>query len=157
LDAAGAVAVLTVIGPAQVAGRILVRAFTAEGPVRPLGSAIMIVFPIVVMGLALTPPKVILLAAVAAFYSAANGMITIVRGMAVPEMVKRESYGAVNGSLVGPMNVMSALAPLWGGTAVTGEQRLRGLFSPPVSRDRSRCGQGSGLRLLSRDKSMPWT
>lgn len=39
-------------------------------------------------------------------------MITIVRGIAVPEMVTREAYGAVNGSLVAPMNVMQAAAPL---------------------------------------------
>jgi predicted MFS family arabinose efflux permease len=112
LDSVGAVAVLTVIGPAQVAGRILVRAFASEAPIRTLGSAIVIVFPIAVMGFAFAPPEVLVIAAVAVFYGAANGMITIVRGMAVPEMVSRDGYGAVNGSLVGPMNMMSALAPL---------------------------------------------
>ena len=39
-------------------------------------------------------------------------MITIVRGLAVPEMVSLEAYGAVNGSLVAPMNIMQAIAPL---------------------------------------------
>jgi hypothetical protein len=39
-------------------------------------------------------------------------MITIVRGLAVPEMVTRRAYGAVNGSLVAPMNLMQAVAPL---------------------------------------------
>lgn len=112
LDTTGTVAILTVIGPAQVAGRILVRAFAAEAPVRSLGSAIVIVFPLAVIGFALAPPELLVIAAVAAFYGAANGMITIVRGMAVPEMVTRDGYGAVNGSLVAPMNVMTALAPL---------------------------------------------
>jgi MFS family permease len=112
LDAAGAVLVLTVIGPAQVAGRILIRAFAAEAPVRSLGSAIVIVFPLAVIGFAVAPPEVLVIAAIAAFYGAANGMITIVRGMAVPEMVTRDGYGAVNGSLVAPMNIMTALAPL---------------------------------------------
>ncbi|MCO6388897.1 MULTISPECIES: MFS transporter [unclassified Aliihoeflea] len=112
LDSAGTVIVLAVIGPAQVVGRILVRAFAAEAPVRRLGSIIVVVFPLAVIGFAFAPPEVTTIAAVAAFYGAANGMITIVRGMAVPEMISREGYGAVNGSLVGPMNIMTALAPL---------------------------------------------
>jgi hypothetical protein len=80
--------------------------------VRSVGSAIVIVFPLAVIGFAFAPPQVLVIAAVAAFYGAANGVITIVRGMAVPEMVTRDGYGAVNGSLVAPMNIMSALAPL---------------------------------------------
>lgn len=112
LDSASVVTVLAVIGPAQVAGRIAVRAFAPEAPVRWLGSMIVIVFPIAVIGFALAPPHVMTIAAVAAFYGAANGMITIVRGTAVPEMVTRHAYGAVNGSLVAPMNLMQAIAPL---------------------------------------------
>lgn len=112
LNSAEAVAVLTVIGPAQVAGRILVRAFASEVPVRRIGSAIVIVFPLAVIGLSLAPPQMLVVAAVAAVYGGANGMITIVRGMAVPEMVSRDGYGAVNGSLVAPMNLTAALAPL---------------------------------------------
>ncbi|WP_274628092.1 MFS transporter [Arvimicrobium flavum] len=112
LDSTGAVAVLTVIGPAQVAGRFLIGAFAPDAPLRWLGSAIVVVFPFAVIGFALAPPDVLVIAAVAVFYGAANGMITIVRGMAVPEMVSRDGYGAINGSLVAPMNVMTALAPL---------------------------------------------
>lgn len=63
---------------------------------------------------------------VAAFYGGANGITTIVRGMAVPEIVTRDGYGAVNGSLVAPMNVMTALAPLGARAALAGERRLRG-------------------------------
>ncbi len=112
LDLAGVVTVLAVIGPAQVAGRVVIRAFASEAPVRKLGSAIVIVFPLAVIGFAYAPAEVAVLAPIAAFYGAANGMITIVRGLAVPEMVSREAYGAVNGSLVAPMNIMQAVAPL---------------------------------------------
>jgi predicted MFS family arabinose efflux permease len=112
LDSTGVVMVLAVIGPAQVAGRLLIRAFAAEASVRTLGSAIVIVFPLAVVGFALAPPQVAVIASVAACYGAANGMITIVRGLAVPEMVTRDAYGSVNGSLVAPMNLMQALAPL---------------------------------------------
>ncbi|KQZ79013.1 MFS transporter [Mesorhizobium sp. Root157] len=111
LDTRGAVTVLAVIGPAQVAGRIAIGALAAEAPVRKLGSFIVVVFPLAILGFAFAPPQTLLLAAIAAFYGAANGMITIVRGVAVPEMVSREAYGAVNGSLVAPMNMVTALAP----------------------------------------------
>lgn len=111
LDSKGAVAVLAVIGPAQVAGRIAIRWLAAEAPVRKLGSAIVVVFPLAVLGFAFAPPQTLLIAAIAAFYGAANGMITIVRGVAVPEMISREAYGAISGSLVAPMNIVTALSP----------------------------------------------
>ncbi len=112
LGSSGVVMVLAVIGPAQVVGRVLIRAFASEAPVRKLGSAIVVVFPLAIVGFAFAPPAALVMASVAAFYGAANGMITIVRGLAVPEMVTREAYGAVNGSLVAPMNLMQAGAPL---------------------------------------------
>ena len=104
--------VMAVIGPAQVVGRIAIMTFAPRAPVKAIGSAIVIVFPLAVIGLSYAPPDVAAIAAIAAFYGAANGMITIVRGIAVPEMVTRQAYGAVNGSLVTPMNLMQAAAPL---------------------------------------------
>ncbi|RUM98250.1 MFS transporter [Pseudaminobacter arsenicus] len=112
LDAAGVVTVMAVIGPAQVIGRIAIMAFASRAPVKAIGSVVVIVFPLAVIGLSFAPPEVSVIAAIAAFYGAANGTITIVRGIAVPEMVTRQAYGAVNGSLVAPMNFMQAAAPL---------------------------------------------
>jgi predicted MFS family arabinose efflux permease len=112
LDATGVVMVMATIGPAQVAGRVLVWAFASEAPVRTIGSMIVAVFPAAVAAFALAPAETLMLAAVAACYGAANGMITIVRGMAIPEMVSREAYGAINGALVGPMNLVQAISPL---------------------------------------------
>lgn len=39
-------------------------------------------------------------------------MITIVRGLMVPEMISKDAYGAINGALVAPMNIMLAVSPL---------------------------------------------
>ena len=50
LDSSGVVMVLAVIGPAQVAGRVVILAFASEAPARKLGSAIVIVFPLAVSG-----------------------------------------------------------------------------------------------------------
>lgn len=55
LDTTGVVTVLAVIGPAQVAGRILVMVVGANAPVRKIGSAISIVFLIAVAGFAWAP------------------------------------------------------------------------------------------------------
>jgi MFS family permease len=62
LDAAGVVIVLAVIGPAQVAGRVLIRVFASGAPVRTLGSAIVIVFPLAVIGFSFAPPEVAVIA-----------------------------------------------------------------------------------------------
>ncbi|MGE0502363.1 MAG: MFS transporter [Rhizobiaceae bacterium] len=112
LDAPGVVAVMAVIGPAQVAGRIVVWLFAPRAPVRAVGSAVVLVFPLAVAAIWLAPPDMLLLATVAIAYGAANGIMTIVRGLAVPEMVSRDAYGAVNGALLGPMHLAQALAPL---------------------------------------------
>jgi predicted MFS family arabinose efflux permease len=112
LDSAGVVTVLAVIGPAQVAGRLLIMVLAPNAPVRKVGSIIVIVFPLAVVGFAWAPPSIPALAVIAACYGGANGMITIVRGLVVPEMISRHAYGAINGALIAPMNVMLAVAPL---------------------------------------------
>ena len=38
--------------------------------------------------------------------------MTIVRGIAVPEMVSKEAYGAINGALIVPMTIARAFSPL---------------------------------------------
>lgn len=112
LHPAGVVTVLAVIGPAQVAGRILVMLFAAKASIRRVGSTIVIVFPLAVLGFAWAPPNVLLISVVAAAYGTANGILTIVRGFMVPEMISQDAYGAINGALVAPMNVTLAVAPL---------------------------------------------
>jgi predicted MFS family arabinose efflux permease len=112
LSSAGTVAVLTVIGPAQVAGRVVVWLLAAKAPVRTVGSVIVAVFPLTILGFAYAPTEVVVMGAIAVLYGAANGMMTIVRGLAVPEMVGRHAYGAINGALTAPMHMVQALAPL---------------------------------------------
>lgn len=112
LSSAGAVAVLSVIGPAQVAGRVVVVAFGGRAPIRIVGSVTVIVFPLAILCFAFAPPEVLMLSAVACVYGAANGIATILRGTSVPEMISNTHYGAINGSLVGPMNMTTALVPL---------------------------------------------
>jgi hypothetical protein len=69
-------------------------------------------FPIALALLLLLPPSFASLLVFAAIYGAANGILTIVRGIAVPEMLTREAYGAINSVLAIPATIAKASAPL---------------------------------------------
>ncbi|MFG1375992.1 MFS transporter [Xanthobacter autotrophicus] len=102
---------MAIIGPTQVAGRIAVSVFAPRAPVRLIGSCAVLAFPVAILALAWLPPSFTLVAAIMALYGSANGIMTIVRGLAVPEMLTRQAYGAVNGALAAPAMLARALAP----------------------------------------------
>jgi hypothetical protein len=79
--------------------------------VRAIGAVSLAIFPAGLAMLVLLPPTFATLAGFAVICGAANGVITIVRGLVVPEMLTRESYGAINGVLALPANIAKALAP----------------------------------------------
>lgn len=110
-EATTVVTAIAVIGPAQVAGRIIIWAFAPRASVRRIGTLIVAIFPLSLLAFDLIPQSLALLALVAAFYGGANGIMTIVQGMAVPEMLTRKAYGAINGILTAPALVAKAVAP----------------------------------------------
>ena len=112
LDPVEVVQSLAVIGPAQVAGRVLITLFASRAPMRVIGSVVISVFPFVFFLLARPSPSFGLVAVLVAAYGLSNGIFTIVRGLVVPEMVSRHAYGAINGLLVLPMAVGRAIAPV---------------------------------------------
>ncbi|WP_127089404.1 MFS transporter [Aquabacter cavernae] len=111
-DTGTVVSAMAIIGPAQVAGRIAIWVFAPKASVRLIGCCVVVAFPLALIILEATPPSFALVACVAALYGGANGIMTIVRGLAVPEMVTREAYGAVNGVLAAPATVSRAIAPV---------------------------------------------
>ncbi len=104
------VTAIAVIGPAQVLGRIVLMAFGRRFSAAVAGRIAFIAFPVSVL-LLIALPGTAGLFAFAAIYGAANGIITIVRGLVVPELLGREAYGAINGALTLPANVARAAAP----------------------------------------------
>lgn len=112
MSEAAAVTVIAVIGPAQVAGRVAVWGLAPRAPVRIVGSLVVGIFPLALLGFASLPPDLAVMAAVALAWGGTNGILTIVRGMAVPELLTRQAYGAINGALTAPVLVAMALAPL---------------------------------------------
>jgi len=111
-DSATVVTVIALLGPAQVAGRIAVWGIAERASVRAIGKVVVLAFPIALLLLLLLPPTFASLAAFATLYGAANGILTIVRGIAVPEMLTREAYGAINSVLAIPATIAKASAPL---------------------------------------------
>lgn len=112
LDSATVVAVLALIGPAQVAGRIAVWRLASQAPVRQIGRAVTLMLPLVVALLLVLPPGFAPLAVFAVLYGAANGITTIVRGVVVPEMLTRSAYGTVSSLLSIPATIARACGPL---------------------------------------------
>ena len=102
---------MAVIGPAQVVGRIAIWVFASGVQIRVIGSLVVLAFPLVFLGLMVTPPVFPAVALIVATYGAANGIMTIVRGLVVPEMLTRDAYGAINGALAVPTIVAKAAAP----------------------------------------------
>ncbi len=105
------VAALAVIGPAQVAGRIVLLAWRDSLTAATVGRVATTMFPASILMLIVFPASITALFLAAAVYGAANGVFTIVRGTAVPELMWKEGYGAINGALTFPANVAKAIAP----------------------------------------------
>jgi MFS family permease len=102
---------VAIIGPMQVVGRIGLMCFSARLETREIGMAVMVLFPAAILALLFFPPTLLSLGLVATLYGAGNGIMTIVRGIAVSDLIGRTHYGAINGALTVPTNVAKALAP----------------------------------------------
>lgn len=103
---------IALFGPAQVAGRIVLLALGRRTGAVPVGRFAFTVLPASLL-LLLLPSSPADLFVFYLLFGAANGVGTVVRGTAVPELLWRESYGAINGALTLPTNLARAVAP-WG-------------------------------------------
>jgi predicted MFS family arabinose efflux permease len=106
------VATMAVIGPAQVLARILW--FTIGREVRPatMGIVITTAFPASVVVLMFAGTSSVALILFAIVYGGANGMMTILRGTIVQDVMWTEGYGAVSGLLSMPSNIAKGIAPI---------------------------------------------
>ena len=102
---------MSVIGPMQVAGRIVLMSLG-----RRMSSAVAgrIVFSLMVLAMAvlwLLPTTAAVAIGFCALYGTANGVMTIVRATIVPELLTSEAYATVNGAMYMPATVAKAIAP----------------------------------------------
>ena len=86
----------------QVAGRVVLMCFSTRLETREIGTAVMVLLPTALLTLLLLPHTLLWLGVVATLYGAGNGIMTIVRGIAVADLLGRDYYGALNGALTMP-------------------------------------------------------
>jgi hypothetical protein len=112
LDAATAVAIGTLFGPAQVFARVCELAFARNlHPLMVARFAVsLLVFGFVL--LALLKFSVALALTFAVLFGIANGLITITRGAVPLALFGPVGYGRLVGRIAGPSLVMQALAPV---------------------------------------------
>ena len=111
MDSGTVVAILAIIGPVQVAGRVVIVAFGKNLSARTIGSFSLLAQPLAMLILIFLPPTPAWVGLAIAVYGAANGMTTIVRGTIVQEVLGRAGYGVINGAIGFPATILRALAP----------------------------------------------
>ncbi len=112
VEIAVVMAIVALIGPMQVVGRVLLMVGQHHITTIQLGALIYFAFPVSMAMLALGISDVYGLILFAVIYGVANGLVTILRGSSVPEFIGPEGYGVVSGALTMPTNVMRAVGPL---------------------------------------------
>jgi predicted MFS family arabinose efflux permease len=126
LTLTGAVAAFSLVGPAQVGGRIAIALAERTLSMRAVG---VLSCGLAVAGFLLLPflrPEPWLVVVFAVIYGTANGIMTIVRAVLPAEIFGRLDYGAIQGMMNAPTMIARASAPfafgaLW---AVSGNYGL---------------------------------
>jgi MFS family permease len=113
-----AIGVMALLGPAQVLGRILVWIFAKQKPMAAIGKIVVMTFPLALIAYLVLSPVFGAITFVILF-GLANGIMTIVRGTVVSDMMSREGYGTLNAAIALPGTIAKATAPfliavLWG-------------------------------------------
>jgi MFS family permease len=112
LSAASAALVGAMIGPMQVAGRVLELAFASRVSAAAVGILAMAFLPLSLWLLGVAGAQWSLLACFAVVYGTGNGAMTVVRGAIPAELFGRDAYGAINGAMAAPVTVAKAAGPL---------------------------------------------
>jgi hypothetical protein len=112
LAARDAVLVGSLIGPMQVAGRIMEFAFTRHVRALAVGTLAFTLLLFALLLLAQVRGVWIVALAFAILYGWSNGVMTIVRGTVPAELFGHRDYGALLGRLARPQFIAKAMAPL---------------------------------------------
>lgn len=103
---------VALIGPAQVLGRLAMMWLGERADLCVLGALTTSLVPVAILILILGPPTLPTLALFAGVFGIANGITTILRGIAPGEWLGRQHLARTMGLIGTPMLVMTALAPL---------------------------------------------
>jgi predicted MFS family arabinose efflux permease len=112
LAARDAVLIGALIGPMQVAGRIMEFAVTRRVRALSVGTIAFALMAAALLLLAQVRGALVVALAFAVLYGWSNGVMTIVRGTVPAELFGQRGYGALLGRLAQPQFVAKAVAPL---------------------------------------------
>ncbi|HVR66520.1 MAG TPA: MFS transporter [Verrucomicrobiae bacterium] len=107
-----AIAAVALIGPSQVAARLLIFLFARRLPTALTGRIVLLGLPVSLVLLIRFPDSTSALFLAAVYYGGANGIMTTIRSAAVPDLMSRDGYGSINGMLGFPAMIAQALSPL---------------------------------------------
>jgi hypothetical protein len=108
---ASAMVLASLVGAAQVAGRVLEFAGGGRWSLRAVGAVALVALPTAFAGLA-SGSGIGVLAAAVALYGASNGVMTVVRGSLPARMFGAAHYGAISGGLAASGSFARATGPL---------------------------------------------
>jgi len=103
--------ILAVMGPSQVLGRFIMGFLGKNISVLQLGILTTAVLPVTFLALAFLPTNIWFFIPFIILFGAATGIMTIVKGVAIPELLTREAYGAINGAMNIPIKLIKAASP----------------------------------------------
>jgi MFS family permease len=107
-----AVWLAALVGPAQVAGRLIEFTVGRRFSPRSVGLVALGLMPVALVALLSTDSDLYTGLVFAALYGASNGVMTIIRATIPAELFGRQHYGAVNGALAAPVIASRAAGPL---------------------------------------------
>ncbi|HEV2219191.1 MAG TPA: MFS transporter [Casimicrobiaceae bacterium] len=112
ISAHDAVLVGAMIGPMQVAGRIMEFTFSHRMRQLAVGTLAFVLMALAVVVLPVVHGTWIMALAFALLYGWSNGVMTIVRGTVPAELFGQRDYGALLGRLARPQFMLKAIAPV---------------------------------------------
>ncbi|MFC5477181.1 MFS transporter [Massilia suwonensis] len=107
-----AILVAMLIGPMQVAGRILERTVARDTAPQTVGKFCFSTLPAALIAVLWFGTQAWAVAVFCILYGLSNGIITIVRGTLPQAMFGSENYGAISGALAGPALLAKASGPI---------------------------------------------
>jgi len=100
------------VGPMQVAGRLIERTWASRTPPALVGIYTFAALPVALFSLAAYGNEACGVAAFCLLYGLSNGVLTILRGTLPAAMFGRRHYGAISGALAAPALLAKASGPL---------------------------------------------
>jgi len=128
LSGAAAVSLAALVGPVQVAGRLVEYALGRRVSVLRSGLVALVLLPVGMLALLFAQANLSLLAIALVLYGASNGVMTIVRAATPAELFDRGQYASVNGALSAPVIMSRAAAPIAASWLWALEQNYRPLL-----------------------------